>query len=258
MTDWTKYPVSCSECGAALSRYLFRPKDHKRIERFFCDRVCKGRWQEKQHPVSDEWLKLKYVTEGLDCVQIGAIVGRDAKSVWTWLKIAKIPTRPRGSDKRQHFVKGQKNPFEGCRHTEETKAKMRAIALADGRVPYDPAVGSYMKGRKGALATNWKGGITAERQAFYATEEWREAVKCVWKRADAKCERCGINHNTTKRRGTFDIHHIVGFAARDLRSVTSNLALLCEPCHMFVHSKKNINRDFIGEIKNGSDGASDD
>ncbi len=245
MVDWSKYNVECAECGAYLSRILFRPKDGRRIERFFCDFHCKGRWQSKQHPVSNEWLREKYVVEGLDCVQIGRLVERDAKSVWNWLKSAGIPTRRRGSDKRQHFIKGQKNLFEGRKHTEETKQKMREIALADGRVPFDPAIGSYMKGRKGASTPSWKGGITPERQAFYLTREWKEAVKEVWKRAGAKCERCGVEHNTSERRGTFDIHHIVSFENRTLRAVVSNLALLCELCHMFVHSKKNVSREFL-------------
>ena len=250
MIDWTRYPVKCAECGADLQRRLYRPKDRRRIERFFCDFQCKGRWQSKQHPVSNEWLRQKYITEGLDCVQIGKLVERDAKSVWTWLKIAGIPTRPRGSDVRQHFIKGQKNPFEGRRHTEETKQRMREIAIATGRVPYDPAVGSYMKGRKGSLATNWKGGITPERQAFYLTEEWKEAVKIVWARADAKCERCGKHHNIAERRGTFDIHHIVSFAVRELRATPTNLALLCADCHSFVHSRKNVKREFLKEDEN--------
>jgi hypothetical protein len=57
----------------------------------------------------------------------------------------------------------------------------------------------------------WKGGITPERQQFYSTEEWSDAVKGVWKRDNAICQNCKKHHNTTKSRGTFHIHHIVSF-----------------------------------------------
>jgi len=105
--------------------------------------------------------------------------------------------------------------------------------------------GKHWLRHDGAVHPNWKGGITPERQAFYATEAWREAVKIVWARARAKCERCGVHHSTMARRGTFHVHHIVGFACAALRAQPENLALLCKPCHLFVHSKKNVHREFI-------------
>src|SRR5690606_25201612 len=145
--------------------------------------------------------------------------------------------------------KGQVSTFLGRKHTPETRAKLRAIAIADGRVPYDPAVGSYMKGRRGAATTNWKGGITAARQAFYATPEWKAAVKAVWKRDNATCQRCG-KHKSPNRQLAFDIHHIVSFAVVELRAEISNLVLLCEPCHYWVHGNENTNGQFIQEITN--------
>ena len=203
---------------------------------------------QKPKPVSRRWLVSRYITQRLNCEQIGAMLGRDPKTIWTWLKYYGIPTRPRGAASSPGtFRKGQVNPFSGRHHTLATREKLRMIALADGRVPYDPAVGSYMKGRTGAASTNWRGGISPERQAFYASEEWRAACKAVWARADARCERCKVHHNTAPRRGTFHVHHIIGFAVHGLRAEPSNLALLCKSCHLFVHSKLNAECEFLGK-----------
>ena len=205
----------------------------------------------KPKPVSGDWLRAHYSLMGMDLVQIGALLNKDPKTIWAWMKHYGLPTRPRGGATLPHaFKAGDPSAFAGKRHTTETRAYISDLAKRTGRVPYDPAVGSYMKGRKGADTPNWKGGITPERQAFYASDEWREAVKTVWARADAKCERCGVHHNTAKRRGTFHVHHIVSFMVRELRAVPSNLVLLCKPCHLFVHSNANTDKQFL-EISNG-------
>lgn len=248
-TKWVKIEVMCSECWLSLMRFPYGGKDAKRIENFFCNKACKGIWQLNQKPWTKEWLYQKYWVEKLSCPEIGKIVGRDSGGVRDWLVGFGIPTRPRGGHTSPGaFKKGAPNLFQGCKHTEKTKQRLREIALADGRVPFDPAVGSYMKGRKGAETTNWKGGVTPERQSFYSTSEWKEAVKAVWHRADARCERCSVHHNTTERRGTFHIHHIISFAVRELRAVPTNLILLCYDCHKFVHSKRNTNHELIQEI----------
>lgn len=194
----------------------------------------------KPKPVSRDWLDVRYTTERLDCVQIGAIISRDPKTVWSWLKYYGIQTRGRGT--HGHLRKGRPSGF---RLSPQTRAKLSAIAKADGRVPYDRALGPYMKGRRGAAATNWKGGVTPERQAFYSSEEWKTTCKAVWKRADAHCERCGRDHNVERERGSFHVHHIVSFAVRELRAEPSNLSLLCAPCHRFVHSKRNVRRELL-------------
>jgi hypothetical protein len=208
----------------------------------FCSRDCKSEFQRRAKPVTRDWLYQKYVIEGLDCTQIARIVSRDSKSVWNWLKGFGIPTRPRGSDKRQHFKKGEPNAFQGRRHTAETRRRLSEIAKADGRVPFDPKIGPPYRGKKGAGTSNWKGGITPERQAFYATEEWR-AVACeVYSRDKNTCQRC---LRKRKSREKFHIHHIVSFECKELRAVASNLILLCRDCHLWVHSKKNADKRYI-------------
>jgi len=82
---------------------------------------------------------------------------------------------------------------------------------------------------------------------FYQTPEWKKAVKAVCRRADAKCERCGVDHRKVRKQMKFHVHHIVSFAVRELRAAVSNLALLCEDCHRFVHSNANTACEFLGE-----------
>lgn len=232
-------PTNCHFCGASIFRRATKSGQS------YCNIDCKSRWQRTQKPVSREWLVDHYVTQGLDTSKIAKIVKRDPKSVWNWLKDLEIPTRPRGGLTLPHaFQKGQLNAFAGRHHSDETKKKMSDHAKAVGRVPYDPAVGSYMKGRKGADTPNWKGGITAERQSVYASQKWKAAVVKVWKRDCATCQRCAKKKNE-HRELPFDIHHIKSFEVKRLRCTVSNLVLLCEPCHYWVHSKANKKDQFI-------------
>ena len=48
-------------------------------------------------------------------------------------------------------------------------------------------------------------------------------------------------------KGKLHVHHIVSFAEEEYRVDPDNLVLLCVKCHRFVHSKKNIEREFIVE-----------
>lgn len=182
-----------------------------------------------------------YIDKKMGCPEIAKLVNRHPHRVLDWLKDFGIPTRPRGHDTSQLIKDG--SVWLGRSHSVETKAKMREIALADGRVPYDPKVGSYMKGRSGETHPQWKGGITPERQALYSSKEWIQCVEGVWKRAKNKCERCGKKHDPKNRK--FHIHHIVKFAVKELRTTLSNLVLLCSGCHGFVHSRKNVNKEFV-------------
>lgn len=232
----------CHECGVDV----VRRKQTKDVKVHFCSMACKANYQRRAKPVTKEWLIEHYIEKGMDCVQISEIVKRDPKSVWNWLKDFGIPTRPRGTgwDKNLIIGSGSDSAFYGKKHTEETKEKIRKISIEQGRVPFDPSVGSYMKGRKGDQTPNWKGGITADRQACYSSKEWCEAVKVVWKRDDAKCQICGRS-KAEDRDFPFDIHHIIGFKNVRHRTNPDNLVLLCETCHYWAHSKKNTESLFI-------------
>ena len=233
-------PTTCTFCSSVI----YRRKTKSGMN--YCNTKCKAEWQKTQKPVSREWLVEHYIDKKMDCVQIGKIVKRDPKSVWNWLKDFAIPTRKRGEGWSANFIHGSgpNNAFYGKTHSEESRKRMSEIAKAQGRVPYDPKVGSYMKGKRGESTTNWKGGISPERPAHYASDGWKKAVKEVWKRDNATCQRCK-RHKSEIRETPFDIHHIVSFQNKELRSEVSNLVLLCEPCHYWVHSRKNKNREFI-------------
>lgn len=210
----------------------------------FCSNQCKFAWQRRDKP-SDEWLYQKYVIEGLTSVDIAKIVNRNPKRVWEWLQQARIPTKSRGE-----YMRGRKkdydNYWKGKNLYPETKEKIRQAAIEDGRVPYLKNGVHWLKGKKGATSPVWKGGITPERQAFYGTPEWKKMAGLVWRRDRATCQRCG-RQKYNKEGIPLDIHHIVSFAVKELRLELTNLILLCEKCHYWVHSKKNINKEFIQE-----------
>jgi len=248
-----KKTCNCSQCGAQLKRWLVNPNTKLPIKNFFCDNKCKGQWQIEQREdlgFTKDWLIDQYITQGKDANQIGREVGRDGKSVWNWLSMYKIQTRPRGHD-TSHLPKDG-SVWVGRKHSEETKEKISAAAIADGRVPWGKGNEPYWRGVTGDKHPSFKGGLTPERQAVYSSREWVDAVKAVWARDNATCQGCGIHHNTAETRGTFHVHHIVSFQVKEMQTETSNLVLLCKDCHKFVHSKKNINKQFIKEISNVS------
>ncbi len=195
---------------------------------------------------SREVLNRMYTTLELGCPDIAWLYERDAKTVHYWLRKEGIPTRPRGVNPGPQFKPGQRNGFAGRKHSPESIAKVRASTLADGRVP-------YLRGGKHWLHTvppdhnpNWKGGATPERQEFYRSDEWKQAVVEVWRRADACCERCSKDWREVRVTDpTFHVHHIVSFAFQPLRAAVTNLVLLCMPCHYFVQSSANVLRELL-------------
>ena len=94
---------------------------------------------------------------------------------------------------------------------------------------------------------NWKGGVTSERFCFYAMGDWKNMAKFVRKRDKYICQNCDGEENGIP----FHVHHMVSFATKELRLNPDNLVLVCKKCHNWIHSKKNISREFLerGEIK---------
>lgn len=104
-----------------------------------------------------------------------------------------------------------------------------------------------MWNRLGELNPRWLGGVTDERQAFYASQEWKSACSEVWRRDKATCQRCGLVHADDPG-VPFHIHHVTSFSVKELRAEASNLLLVCEPCHQWIHSRRNVNREYLQEI----------
>lgn len=245
-----KIQKTCATCGAGLLRHEKNPNTGRPIANFFCNTTCKGDWQRAQREAlgfTREWLIDQYITQQKDANRIGREIGRDGKRVWEWLRDYGIETRKRGSNSDQLPKDG--SATRGMRHSDKTRARLREIALADGRVPWGKANEPYWKGKTGSAHPTFKGGLTPERQNFYSSPEWAEAVNKVWARDNAKCQHCGKHHNQAEVRGTFHIHHIVSFMVRELRAEVSNLVLLCAPCHRWVHSRKNTEGLFLKHIE---------
>jgi hypothetical protein len=191
-------------------------------------------------------LRALYVDQGQGAPDIGKRFGRDPTTILKWLREAGIATRPRGSNPAVHFQPGHALSY-GRKKSREEKRKIRDATVARGGVPYLRDGQHWLKDAPAEANPNWKGGITAERQAFYRSTEWKVACVVVWKRADAHCERCGADHRRRDRRTepAFHVHHVVSFAIEALRADPANLALLCRPCHLFVHSAANVAQEFL-------------
>lgn len=89
----------------------------------------------------------------------------------------------------------------------------------------------------------WKGGVTPERQQTYKTSEWIELVKYIYERDKYTCQRCGDKHT---KQNKLHAHHLKSWAENPaLRIEKNNLITLCNSCHMWVHSRKNVDSEYI-------------
>jgi hypothetical protein len=169
-----------------------------------------GRWPIR--PFRDRnWLEREYVESARSARDIASQFGVHENAILWWLTKHKIPRR----------------------NTSEVRRMKRWGAAG----PDNP-----MFNKRGAANPNWRGGISPERQGFYASFDWKQTVRAVWKRDEARCQRC---NSKAVRRSEFHIHHIVSFAIRELRTELTNLVLLCTPCHQWVHSRSNVASMFL-------------
>ena len=260
--------TSCKQCGKKIIR-------RGSVPGVFCSLDCKGEWQQAQKPVGKDWLYQKYVVEGLSTYQIGSIVNRDPKRVWEWLRGYDIKTRTQPGGEGH----GRPKPFWDkdwlCREYLEKQKSAKEIADGFGcgennvlyflhkhNIPVRSAsevraikywglrgAQNGMYGVRGVDHPNWLGGFTPARQALYSSIEWASASLAVWARDCSTCRRCGDRYSLDKP--TFHIHHIVNFSVEQFRADVNNLVLLCVKCHRWVHSKNNIDGEFITEWKGG-------
>ena len=179
-------------------------------------------------------------------VQIAALVNRDPTRVEDWMREFDIPRRMRGiSGVGKVRQPSLKKP--GWKMPETQRQAIREARQRDGRIPAYINGVHWLKTVPKEQHPNWKGGITPERQQFYASEEWRDAVKSVWQRDNATCQRCGLDSRPIPaKERRFHTHHIDSFSIRERRAVLENLVLLCQECHKWIHSKDNTAHEYIG------------
>ena len=254
--------ANCQICGIPVTRAGSVPA-------VTCSRDCAAELRRRWKPVTEEWLYQKYVVEKIGIYKIGRLAGRNPARVRAWLVNLGIPTRekwqgnvppPQPYHNKEwlewQYVMGvtmadiaaecgvkvgtvfryfKKHGLETRTASESRKLSGKPYGMSGKRNP--------MFGKKGPLHPNWKGGSTPERQAFYQTKEWFAACSAVWARDNATCQRCG--HQKVDEAEEFAVHHIVSFLVKELRAEVPNLVLLCGPCHRWVHSRQNANKEYI-------------
>lgn len=105
---------------------------------------------------------------------------------------------------------GEKNPFYGKKHSEETRAKMRKAKL----------------GKVGELTNNWRGGTTKQRTLAMSRDDYKQWRKAVFERDNYTCQSCNI------KGGDLEADHIKAWCSfPDLRYEISNGQTLCKDCH---------------------------
>ena len=110
-------------------------------------------------------------------------------------------------------ISGDKNPFFGRVHSEETKQKLRDKAVT----------------KVGVKSPRWKGGITPVYTRLRHSFEYEGWRKAVFERDDYTCQLC----NSVGEYLHAD--HIKGFSEYpDLRFEISNGRTLCVECHYEV------------------------
>lgn len=93
----------------------------------------------------------------------------------------------------------------------------------------------------GENSPTWKGG-----KSHHYTGNFYKARKEARERDKFTCQLCGITEEEYGHE--LSVHHIESyrhFKDKKEANKLDNLVSLCEPCHRFVHSKKNTNGVFI-------------
>lgn len=170
-------------------------------------------WREDKPFRHKAWLLTEYVLLGRSTGDIAAQFGVTDSAVLFWMEKHGIPRRTisESRDLKHWGASGSDNP---------------------------------MWNRRGELNPRWLGGVTPERQEFYTSREWKTACSAAWRRDKATCQRCSLRHSDQMDM-PFHVHHVVSFANAELRADVNNLVLLCEACHHFVHSKRNVDAEFL-------------
>lgn len=100
-----------------------------------------------------------------------------------------------------------------------------------------------MFGRCGCRNPRWIDGSSPERNRMYARSFWKDLIRAIYERDDYKCARCGAPHSGKNR---LHAHHVKPWAGNpNARFDLRNIITLCAACHTWVHSKRNVAREYL-------------
>ena len=166
-------------------------------------------WRNEKPYYDKEFMSDLYVTQKKSCAEIASEYGVTPGAIIFWLKKHNIPRR----------------------NTSET----RAIKHWGSSGENNPMYHHY-----GEKNPNYKGGKTPERQATYSRLEWKRLEKSALDRAKGACEKCG---DKNKR---LHVHHIEPLKSGGKIICDINmLAVLCPKCHSYVHSRRNVEGEYL-------------
>lgn len=176
-------------------------------------RIVKGtHWREPKPHWSREWLIEMYVERERSTGDIAAEIGTTDANVLYWLKKHGIPRRSvAGARAIKHWGSfGEANP---------------------------------MHGKTGSANPRFVDGSSPERQRLYVQSKGKEFLREILKRDGYQCRRCGAAKAGAR---SLHVHHIKPWAGNpSLRFDESNVTTLCKPCHDWVHSKANVEGEFL-------------
>lgn len=138
---------------------------------------------------------------------------------------------------------GEKNPFFGKKHSEETLRKLKETRKKQGS-PW--LIGKKRPNMTGENHPFWKGGITPENNKIRTSPEYRIWIHAVFSKDNFTCQK------TKVRGGNLVAHHIKNFAQYpELRFALDNGITLSEKSHKEFHKKygiKNNTREQLNEF----------
>ena len=158
------------------------------------------------------WLCSEYVEKGRSTGEIAAEAGTTDAAILYWLKKHGIPRRSVAEARalKKWGVSGEANP---------------------------------MHGKTGAANPRYVDGSSPERQRMYAQGKGKAFVRGVLARDGYRCRKCGAPKGKPK---SLHVHHIEPWAGNEaLRFDASNAVTLCRPCHSWVHSRANLDGEFL-------------
>ena len=143
---------------------------------------------------------------------------------------------------------GEKHPFYGKHHTEESKIK--TSNKIKGRVLTLDHKRKLSESHRGERCHFWKDGITPLHLLIRTGAEYSEWRIQVFERDDYTCQKCG------KRGGVLNVHHVKSFSSiyressgEDVELFDINNGLtLCKKCHRNYHKSLKKRQ----EVRNGN------